>query len=740
MTTLVGILCGDKSFKRVYSRALLLVIICFYFLYSSATIFAGDLGGPFNGPGPVPNAPAPGGPFNGPGPVPNGTIGGPGGGGGAGAQPGAGGATGGVDDFRQSPEEAAAQAAALAASEGMGSTPDGVLGFFHTYVLTGIGWVVGMAGSAFDYAITNYIIGFGSLYITGTGETIDELWSTVRDIFNLTFIFGLVYIGFKMILDSSDSSARKMLVSLIGAALLVNFSLFITKFVVDFSNIAAAQIFNAFDGSGSGPLSITNGFMTMMGIQSLIGVEYTAGGSFAYIIGMLLIFAILAYVFLAGAVMIIIRFVVLNIYMVFSPFMFLGWVFPALQSYSRDYWSGFLRQAFFAPAFLFMLYLSYRVASTFPTQRDLGHMFNPNGSSVVDAPALIPYFALVIVFLCASMVVAKKMGAHGATASVSFGKNLAGRAGRGLKNAATYIPRAGGRMAVNAAGEAATKRLNNLQAGTGAMSWLARRNGVDRLARGAAESATNAKFGTSGSNKDQKAYAAGIRARTSQTNAERRRAEAITNAENAFEDTTTGAVALNTELANLATAIRDMTGDEIKDLGIAKLSQSQYAVNLSDAQIDNLEKTGAYNPAQIQGIRNARNQGFQNIAAVGHSFGATPPAALRANVGNAIYNGTVMHQQRSNLASRSVQEIGRMPINMFTNLAMAEYITPTMLAERMRNGIPRTTTTGQDIDGVRTTMQTYYGGLAPGSREERMWANWTNTTDRGAELGLLVRP
>lgn len=454
MTTLVGILGGDKNLKRVFNRILLPVIICFFFLSlvpnavaqsptEQAEAREAALGGreaaEREGRAAAARAAAAAIPVIGAsGPLTP-------------AQQAAIDAATGYDPASDAAARAQMAENAMLA-ENMGSTPDGVLGFFHTYVLTGIGWVVGMAGSAFDYAITNYIIGFGSLYITGTGETIDELWSTVRDIFNLTFIFGLVYIGFKMILDSSDSSARKMLVSLIGAALLVNFSLFITKFVVDFSNIAAAQIFNAFEGTGSGPLSITNGFMKMMGIQSLIGVEYSAGGSFAYIIGMLLIFAVLAYVFLAGAIMIIIRFVVLNIYMVFSPFMFLGWVFPALQSYSRDYWSGFLRQAFFAPAFLFMLYLSYRVASTFPTQRDLGHMFNPNGSSVVEAPALIPYFALVIVFLCASMVVAKKMGAHGASAAVAVGHKLRGSAqgfmyrntgGRLSKGALNFMNRSG---------------------------------------------------------------------------------------------------------------------------------------------------------------------------------------------------------------------------------------------------------------------------------------------------------
>jgi len=188
----------------------------------------------------------------------------------------------------------------------------------------------------------------------------------------------------------------------------------------------------------------------------------------------------LAYVFLAGAIMIIIRFVVLNIYMVFSPFMFLGWVFPSLASYSRAYWSGFMSQAFFAPAFIFMLYLSYIVAGTFPVQRNLDRIFNPNMATVSEYADTIPYFAMVVVFLCASMVVAKKMGAHGSTVAISTGKNIAGRAGRGLRTAAGGATFGmAGRLGRNTAGMAGQKiassdRLKELAAQKGLKGWSAR--------------------------------------------------------------------------------------------------------------------------------------------------------------------------------------------------------------------------------------------------------------------------
>lgn len=368
---------------------------------------------------------------------------------------------------------AAAEAEALATSENLGALDDPVLQFLHKYVLTGIGSFVGYTGEAFDYAIEEYIIGFGNLYINkNVGVAIDSLWSTVRDIFNLTFIFGLVYIGFKMILDSGDSNARKMLVSLIGAALLVNFSLFITKFVVDFSNIAAAQIYNAFSGSGAADFSITNGFMTMMGVGQIFSVEMTASAGYAYIVGMLIVFAVLIYVFLAGAVMIIIRFVVLCIYMVFSPMMFLGWVFPSMKGHSEKYWSGFLKQAFFAPAFIFMLYLSYRVTHTFNyTTKNWGHFFGQGVADPVGVDGLIPFFAMVVVFLLASIMVAKNMGAVGASTVVSVGQNIRGRAQVALGGATAGMAARVGRSTVGAGASrlAESKNFKYITSRTGAL-------------------------------------------------------------------------------------------------------------------------------------------------------------------------------------------------------------------------------------------------------------------------------
>jgi hypothetical protein len=127
----------------------------------------------------------------------------------------------------------------------------GVKNVLWTLVNNVFGFLIGAGGVVLDFAVTKYVVGFGDTWGvggtgTGIGGAIDLTWAMVRDIFNIGFIFGLIWLGFKMILRSDDSTTRRTLITLILAALLVNFSLYITKFVVDFTNLLATQIVGAF--------------------------------------------------------------------------------------------------------------------------------------------------------------------------------------------------------------------------------------------------------------------------------------------------------------------------------------------------------------------------------------------------------------------------------------------------------------------------------------------------------------
>ncbi len=401
-------------------------------------------------------------------------------------------------------------------------TIEGIL-FFVISNLTG--WLLWVGGSLLDYGINTFVINFGSIYNSGgVGLAVDQLWVLVRDLFNILFIFGLVYIGFKMILNSDDSQTKKTLVSLIIAALLINFSLFITKFVVDFTNILASEIAVAgFDTIGDdldgNPTSVRVGdtFFRLMGISTINfsgenapGLDGDGAAPWSYIFGIGIINIIGAFAFGVGGIMLIIRFIALSVYMVLSPFMFLGWIFPGFKNMSDKYWSGFLKQSFYAPVYIIMIFFAASILDNFfgdgvgaggsaqggglgnLTQQN-SDVFNPTGTvseiAANFAGGLGP-FILSAGFLIAAVQVAGKLASDGSgvMAKVSNGVNsrVRGAVRRPLaaygavgSYAARGVGRgAGGYMArgINEGSEVSRRQLNRVTA------WAGNKGAIGRAA------------------------------------------------------------------------------------------------------------------------------------------------------------------------------------------------------------------------------------------------------------------
>jgi len=355
-------------------------------------------------------------------------------------------------------------------------TITGIEGILWSLVNTVFGFFMGLAGLLLNYGVTAFVIGFGDQFSSsGVGFVVDALWINVRDIFNITFIFGLVYIGFKMILNSDDSGTRRALVSLILAALLVNFSLFFTKVIVDFSNILATQIVTGGFGDVVNGKGISDHFMNAMNLTSLWGGDKSVGDvGYGYIFGAAILFIVGTFVFAAGGIMLIIRYAALNLYMVMSPLMFLGWVFPGLQRVTSDYWKGFLGRAFFAPAYLLLVFFAYSIINQFYNSQSAGPnfktLFNSKGNDIeASFGATLAPFILTCIFLIAAVVVASKLSADGASTAMKMGQSLSRRAQRGATRMAGGI--AGGatfglaaRAGRNTAGRRAHYLLNSQDA------------------------------------------------------------------------------------------------------------------------------------------------------------------------------------------------------------------------------------------------------------------------------------
>lgn len=75
-------------------------------------------------------------------------------------------------------------------------------------------------------------------------EFIETIWGVVRDFSNIAFILVLLFAAFQTILGLGHGGAKKTIAAVVIMALLVNFSLFFTRAVIDAGNILGLVFYN----------------------------------------------------------------------------------------------------------------------------------------------------------------------------------------------------------------------------------------------------------------------------------------------------------------------------------------------------------------------------------------------------------------------------------------------------------------------------------------------------------------
>lgn len=336
-------------------------------------------------------------------------------------------------------------------------------------------WIILTIASAFAYiggAIMDYgvhlSINSPIFYSISTqpDTAVTAGWVIARDIVNLFLIFILLYIAIATILQISGYGAKQLLATLIIIAFLVNFSLVITRIVVDASNILALEFYNKLRPTNSQGQIISLSQIFMAGTQlqeiwnSSRSTSFLSGGtSYQYYLNIILVscfsavmLAIMGFVFLVSGVLFFTRMVFLLILMVLSPLAFAARILPATQGHFRTWLHHLLNQSFFAPAFLFMIWFAAKIATSpfIPNalginRRDLnaagifeaitsGGTTAQNLSAMQGHVVLLVQFTIIIILLLFSLTIAKKMGAIGADVTTNVLKTarqkLQGYAGK----------------------------------------------------------------------------------------------------------------------------------------------------------------------------------------------------------------------------------------------------------------------------------------------------------------------
>lgn len=345
-----------------------------------------------------------------------------------------------------------------------------VLIFYYLFVGVTSPFVF-LGGQAFDYSVA---LSLSSKVLGGedpSKSTIQTGWRTVRDVANMVFIFLLIYIAIATILSLEGFHTFQLLRNLIIVALLINFSLFAARVVIDASNLLALSFYSRMTSQNATveqptvlgivlPKNLSTSVMQAIGTHRIIGDNDTFdkfsnayekfgagkdiffGAALFVLLGIVNI--VLAFVLFAAAFLFVGRIIALWLLMIFAPIGFIAFILPQTSTWAKKWWAMLFSQAFFAPVFIFLFYLLLLFlvpqsgsGETF-VMRLVGQLQNVNDKNIdafwLALAAFIINFAIVITFLIAILMIAKSMSGKGGSVLVrgagASGRWIAGFSGR----------------------------------------------------------------------------------------------------------------------------------------------------------------------------------------------------------------------------------------------------------------------------------------------------------------------
>jgi hypothetical protein len=376
----------------------------------------------------------------------------------------------------------------------------GIVGVFTWYgpvaaVLLAIGSIcniiVGEMALYFDALLWISMTSFGSI-IDSSG--IATAWTIIRNLINISFIFIILYIAISIILGDFGPKKKSTVAGVVISALLINYSMFITRVLIDFGNIIATAIYNTPSGAFS-----TGGVMQALQLQTILTPDnFLATGQINSIVLMILqivmVCTFMAVLF-RGTLFMLGRLVALLVLLALSPIGFVGFGIPWLKDKADEWWATLMGQVFLLPVFLFFLMMTNTMLKAAGNIIGIFNLTTLNvlnwsthaqsGSSMADGssytafqPGQWVYFGLIIGMLHLSTKITKKLA--GKTMS-----DLVDKAAKGMKFAAAAVIAVGASVATGgAAAPAAAARLAGIAAKGGTMAKVAK-GGLSLMSKGA---------------------------------------------------------------------------------------------------------------------------------------------------------------------------------------------------------------------------------------------------------------
>lgn len=303
-------------------------------------------------------------------------------------------------------------------------------------IFVAVGTLVSAAISLFEYGIDPTVYGTNGLFNKGS---VYNMWKFIRDFFNLFFILTLLYTAFTIVFQIAGNY-KKTLLSIVLAALFVNFSFPLTRVMIDAANVPMYYFANLIMSSSGG--STTSASATLGPALSASGLKEILIPKEKEITGMdvsqILMAIIFLFVFMVTlmvlAILFVIRMMALLVLVMFSAVGFAGSVIPGMKQYSDMWWDKFRQYALFGPAAMFMLYMATRLfqeISKDSTQQTLKTNMAANATAQSSSfLASVGMYSITIIMLWIAIGLANSMSIVGASAIAGRGQQFLKWAGK----------------------------------------------------------------------------------------------------------------------------------------------------------------------------------------------------------------------------------------------------------------------------------------------------------------------
>lgn len=289
--------------------------------------------------------------------------------------------------------------ASLDAKERANTDPAAQFGYWIAqivYVFT-----VGFAGVVLYMAsiILNTVVSISLDSAVYGLQFVSDGWTMIRDLANMAFIFILVYIALKVMFEAHTAGTMERLIKVILVALVINFSFFATRVVIDAGNLLSIQFYNVIVSTPEAKLTFAHTPYGDLAVNAhdltakiMSGINFTEtfkpenfqtafqGDGASNFVTSLILFSVLyivlgaamfmlAAAFITAAVKFVIRIVMLWMAIVTSPLALVSWSFQGGHGHGggghghesgfsfSTWWSDLIKYAFYPALFLFILLL-----------------------------------------------------------------------------------------------------------------------------------------------------------------------------------------------------------------------------------------------------------------------------------------------------------------------------------------------------------------------------------------------